>query len=111
MRRSLCLLLLIPSFALSQNVGSSARGKQSLPAGSPPSSAVEVLYVVDNSVLTTYNIDPQTFQATAVGTTTMPSAKYVSIQTSSDGRFRGASGRAARRVHRHDGGHRALAPR
>jgi hypothetical protein len=87
MRRSLCLLLLIPSFALSQNVGSSARGKQSLPAGSPPSSAVEVLYVVDNSVLTTYNIDPQTFQATAVGTTTMPSAKYVSIQTSSDGRF------------------------
>ena len=43
--------------------------------------------MVDNSVLDTYNIDPQTFQATAVGTTTMPSAKYVSIQTSSDGRF------------------------
>ena len=53
----------------------------------PPSSTVEVLYVVDNSVLTTYNIDPQTLQATAVGTTTMPSAKYVSIQTSPDGRF------------------------
>ena len=84
---SLCLLLLIPSFALSQNAGSIARGNQSLPAGSPPSSAVQVLYVVDNSVLTTYNVDPQTFQATAVGTTTMPSAKFVSITTSPDGRF------------------------
>jgi hypothetical protein len=86
MRRLLSLLLLIPSFALGQNVAPIVRGRQSHPAGSP-SSAVEVLYVVDNSVLTTYNIDPQTFQATAVGTTTMPSAKYVSIQTSSDGRF------------------------
>ena len=80
MRRSLCLLLLVPSFALSQNANSIVRRSQSLPAGSPPSSAVEVLYVVDNSVLTTYNVDPQTFQATAVGTTTMPKAKYVSIQ-------------------------------
>jgi len=87
MRRSLCLLMLFPSFALGQNVASIARGNQSLPAGLPPSAAVEVLYVVDNSVLTTYNIDPQTFQATAVGTTTMPSAKFVSIQTSPDGRF------------------------
>jgi len=87
MRRLLSLLLLIPSFALGQNVASIVLGNQSLPAASRPSSAVEVLYVVDNSVLTTYNIDPQTFQATAVGTTTMPSAKYVSIQTSPDGRF------------------------
>jgi hypothetical protein len=87
MRRSLCLLLLIPSFALGQNVGSSGRGEQSLPAGSPPSSAVEILYVVDNSVLTTYNIDPQTFQATAVGTTSMPSAKYVDLIPSPNGQF------------------------
>jgi hypothetical protein len=87
MRRSLSLLLLIPSFALGQNVASIVRESHSHPAGSPPSSAVEVLYVVDNSVLTTYNVDPQTFQATAVGTTTMPSANYVSIQTSPDGRF------------------------
>ena len=87
MRRSLCLLLLVPSFALGQNVTSIVRGNQSLPAGSPPSSTVEVLYVFDNSVLTTYNVDPQTYEATAVGTTTMPKAKYVSIQTSPDGRF------------------------
>jgi len=79
--------MLFPSFALGQNVASMARGNQSLPAGSPPSSVVEVLYVVDNSVLTTYNVDQQTFQATAVGTTAMPSAKFVSIQTSPDGRF------------------------
>ena len=31
MRRSLCLLLLIPSFALGQNVASIARGNQSFP--------------------------------------------------------------------------------
>ncbi len=87
MRRSLCLLVLIPSFALGQNVASIAPGSQSFPAGSPPSTAVEVLYVVDHSVLTTYNVDPQTFEAAAVGTTTMPSARFVSIQTSPDGRF------------------------
>ncbi len=87
MRRSLCLLLLLPSFALGQNIASIVRGNQSLPAGSPPSSTVQVLYVVDNSVLTTYNVDPQTFQPTAVGTTTMPKAKYASIQTSPDGQF------------------------
>ncbi len=87
MRPSLCLLLLIPSFALSQNTDSIARGNQSFPAGSPPSSAVQVLYVVDHSVLTTYNIDPHTFEATAVGTTTMPTARFVTIQTSPDGRF------------------------
>jgi|CZKJ01.1.fsa_nt_gi hypothetical protein len=87
MRRSLCLLLLVPSFAFSQNANSIARGNQSLPAGTPPSSTVQVLYVVDNSVLTTYNVDPQTFQATAVGTTTMPKAKYASIVTSPNGQF------------------------
>lgn len=87
MRHSLCLLLLIPSFALGQNVASIVRGNHSLPAGSPPSSAVEVLYVVDNSVLTTYNIDPQTFQATAVGTTSMPAAKYIDLIPSPNGQF------------------------
>jgi hypothetical protein len=87
MRRVLCLLLLVPSFALSQNANSIARRSQSFSGGSSPSSTVQVVYVVSNSVLTTYNVDPQTFQATAVGTTTMPKAKYVSIQTSPDGQF------------------------
>jgi hypothetical protein len=87
MPRLLCLLLLVPSFALSQNANSTARRSQSFSGNAAPSSTVQVLYVLDNSVLTTYNIDPQTFQATAVGTTTMPAAKYVSIQTSPDGQF------------------------
>jgi len=87
MRRILCLLLLVPSFALSQNPNSIAPGNQFFSAGSPPSSTVQVLYVVDNSVLTTYNIDPQTFQATAVGTTTMPAAKYVDLIPSPNGQF------------------------
>jgi hypothetical protein len=85
MRRSLCLLLLLPSFAFTQN--SIARRSEPPSGGALPSATVQVLYVVDNSVLTTYNIDPQTFQATVVGTTTMPSAKYVSIQTSPNGQF------------------------
>jgi hypothetical protein len=85
MRRALCLLLLLPSFAFSQNANSIARG-QPLSEGLP-SSTVQVLYVVDNSVLTTYNIDPQTFQATAVGTTTMPAAKYVDLIPSPNGQF------------------------
>jgi hypothetical protein len=87
MRRSLFLLLLIPTFVLGQNAASIVRGNQSRPAGSPPSSAVEVLYVVDNSTLTTYNIDPQTFDATVVGTTAMPQAKNAYLQTSPDGQF------------------------
>jgi hypothetical protein len=87
MRRPLCLVLLIPSFALSQNVASIVRGNQSSPAGSPPSSTVQVLYVVDNSVLTTYNVDPLIFQVTAVGTTTMPAAKYVDLIPSPNGQF------------------------
>ena len=87
MRRSLCLLLLVPSFAFSQNANSIARRSRSLPAGSPPSSTVQVLYVVDNSVLTTYNVDSQTFRATAVGTTTMPAAKYVDLIPSPNGQF------------------------
>jgi hypothetical protein len=86
MRRALCLLLLVPSFAFSQSGSSIARRSQSLPEGAP-SSAVQVLYVVDNSVLTTYNIDPQTFQANAVGTTTMPAAKYVDLIPSPNGQF------------------------
>ncbi len=87
MRRSLCLLLLLPSFAFTQNANSIAPRSQLFSGGTSPSSAVQVLYVVDKSVLTTYNVDPQTFQATVVGTTTMPTAQFVSIQTSSDGRF------------------------
>ncbi|MFZ0418289.1 MAG: hypothetical protein WAM04_09280 [Candidatus Sulfotelmatobacter sp.] len=86
MRHTLCLLLLVPSFAFSQNANSIALRSQSFPAGSP-SSTVQVLYVVDDSVLTTYNIDPQTFEATAVGTTTMPAAKYVNLIPSPNGQF------------------------
>lgn len=86
MRRLLCLLLLLPSFAFTQN-SIARRSESSSSAGKLPSSTVQVLYVVDNSVLTTYNVDPQTFQPTAVGTTTMPAAKYADLIPSPNGQF------------------------
>jgi hypothetical protein len=51
------------------------------------SSPIELFYVVDNSTLTTYNIDPHSFEPSAVGTTTMPKSKYPGIVTSPNGRF------------------------
>lgn len=56
-------------------------------SGSASSSAVQVVYVVDGSTLTTYNVDPQTFQATQVGTLTLQQSTYPSAITSPDGRF------------------------
>jgi hypothetical protein len=79
MPRALCLLLCFSSLAFAQVNRSSQ--------ASSPSSAVEVFYVVDVSTLTTYNIDPQTFEPTAVGTTAMPRSKYPSIVMSPDGQF------------------------
>jgi hypothetical protein len=81
MPRALCLLLCFSSFAVCQNFN---RKSDHL---SSPSSSVEVFYVVDGSTLTTYNVDQQTFEATAAGTTAMPSGQYPGIVTSPNGQF------------------------
>lgn len=80
MSRALCLLLCFSSLAFAQINRASE-------TASFPSSVVEVFYVVDNSTLTTYNIDPQTFEPTVVGTTALPQSKYPSLVTSPDGKF------------------------
>ena len=58
-----------------------------LSLSSSASAAVQVVYVVDGSTLTTYNIDPQTFQATQVGAITLLQSVYPGLITSPDGRF------------------------
>jgi hypothetical protein len=78
--RALCLLLCLSSPSFAQTLRSSSQGWA-------PTSPVEVFYVVDDSTLTTYNIDQETFEASAVGTTTMPASKYPGIVTSPDGQF------------------------
>lgn len=80
MSRALYLLLCFSSLALAQTFN------RSQPA-STPSSAVQVFYVVDGSTLTTYNIDPQTLEPSAVGTTTLPLSQYPSLVTSPNGQF------------------------
>jgi hypothetical protein len=58
------------------------------PIGSSPSSGpVQVVYVVDNATLTTYNINSQTLQATQVGTLTLPEFVYPEIFASPNGKF------------------------
>jgi hypothetical protein len=48
---------------------------------------VQVVYLVDDSTLTTYNIDSQTFEPTIVGTTAMAKAEYPRIVSSPNGQF------------------------
>jgi hypothetical protein len=54
---------------------------------SSPSSSVEVVYVIDGSTLTTYTVNPQTLQATQVGTLTLQESVYPGLVTSPNGRF------------------------
>lgn len=80
MSRLLCLLLCVSSFAFAQT---------SIPEnnGSAASSRVQVVYAIDGSTLTTYNVDPQTFQAAAVGTNTLIESTYPYLITSPNGHF------------------------
>ncbi len=77
MSRALCFLLCFSSLAFTQTLNRIDN----------PSSAVEVLYVIDGSTLTTYNIDQQTFQPTVAGTTTLPLTKLYRLTTSPNGEF------------------------
>lgn len=79
MPRLCCLLLCFSSlvFAQTSNPHSNVA----------PSHAVEVFYVVNNSTLTTYNIDPQTLDPDAVGTTAIPGSQSPYLVTSPNGQF------------------------
>ena len=75
-----CLLFCLSAFSFAQT------SSQIIPS-SAHSSAVPVVYVVDGSTLATYNVDPHTLQATAVGTLTLPEPTYPTVVTSPNGRF------------------------
>lgn len=59
----------------------------SLSFAQTPPTPLQVVYVIDGSTLTTYNIDSKTLQATQVGTTAMKQSAYPEITTSPDGHF------------------------
>src|SRR5580692_198832 len=80
LRASVCLLFCLSAFSFAQT------SSRIIPS-SPHSSAVPVVYVVDGSTLTTYNVDPHTLQATVVGTLTLPEPTYPTVVTSPNGRF------------------------
>jgi len=80
MLRTACLLFCLSAFSFAQI-------SSQITVGSAPSSAVQVVYVIDGSTLTTYNVDPQTLQAMAVGTLTLPESTYPGVVTSPNGRF------------------------
>lgn len=52
-----------------------------------PSMPVQVLYVLDGTNLYTYDIDPQTFEASLMGTIPLPKPQVNGLAASADGRF------------------------
>ncbi len=81
MYRALCVLLCVSSFALAQT------SNQAQSNGSAASSAVQVVDVINGSTLTTYNVDPTTFEATEVGAITITQSANPELVTSPNGRF------------------------
>lgn len=81
MHRALCLLLCLSSLGFAQALNHNYQ------TASAPSSVIEVFYVIDHSTMTTYNIDPQTFEPTAVGTTALPTSNSPTLVTSPNGQF------------------------
>lgn len=81
MYRAFCLLLCLSSLAFSQT--SSQAQNNSL----TPSSAVQVVDVINGSTLTTYNVNPETFEATEVGTIPISQSVSPELVTSPNGRF------------------------
>jgi hypothetical protein len=86
-RLALCLFLCLPSFVPAQQPNRLSLPRQQNYSNSTPSSVVQVVYVINGSTLTTYNIDPQTLQAAQVGTLTLPQSWAPSIVMSPDGHF------------------------
>jgi hypothetical protein len=78
-RLGLLPLILFPFIAFAQNSNQSAT--------SSATSALQVVYVVDGSTVTTYDIDPQTFTPKQVGTLTVGASTFPYIITSPNGHF------------------------
>jgi hypothetical protein len=88
MPRALCLTLLLCSCAFAQiSIPASAQSPEPVISRFATSSAVQVVYVVNGTTLTIYNIDPQTLQPTQVGAITLHASASPAIVTSPDGRF------------------------
>jgi WD40 repeat protein len=79
MRHAVVLLFTLSCFAYTQDSTTNFK-----PA---PSTREQVLYVADASNLYTYNIDPQTFQPSLMGTIPLPKAQLNGLAASSDGSF------------------------
>ena len=52
-----------------------------------PATPVQIVYAIDGSTLSTYNVDPQTLQATLAGTTTLLQSTYPGLVTSPNAHF------------------------
>jgi hypothetical protein len=73
---TLCVFVCLASFAFAQTSSSDS---------AHPSSPVQVVYAIDGSTLSTYNVDSHTLQATQVGTTTLAQSVYPTLTTSPNG--------------------------
>jgi len=51
------------------------------------SGVTQIVYAAEGSTLVTWDVNPQTFQATQAGTTTLPQTVYPGMLTSPDGHF------------------------
>jgi len=78
MYRALTLALLVCMASLTF-----AQITPSNPTGS--TAPLQIVYVIDGSTLTTYNVNSQTLQATDVGTTTLKQSVYPGLVTSPNG--------------------------
>lgn len=81
MLRAICLILFVSSFAFAQPA------EQNQSSDSKSSSAVQVVYVIDGSTMTTYNVDPETLQPASVGTTALRQSVAPRLITSPNGHF------------------------
>jgi hypothetical protein len=79
MRYAVAALFALSSLAFTQNPTSTLHAI--------PRNAVQVLYVADTANLYTYDIDPQTFQPSLMGTIPLPKAQLNQIAASSDGKL------------------------
>jgi 6-phosphogluconolactonase (cycloisomerase 2 family) len=79
MRYAIALLFALSCVAYTQDL--------SIKLNATPSTPAQVLYVSDGTNLYTYDIDPQTFQSSLMGTIPLPKAQVNGLAASPDGRF------------------------
>ena len=79
MRYAIALLFALSGVAHTQDLTTKLNAASSTPE--------QVLYVADGTNLYTYDIDPQTFKPSLMGTIPLPKAQVNGLAASSDGRF------------------------